>query len=127
MSIQATIEVQCAGRMAESVHQDLARLYSKYMPSFFDDLHDPVLHWSSPSPLSRLMGVKAGTPLSTVTFKVTNFDCKAIEEFASVLSSDSVTASWGNRSETVDIEPRRDLVEELLKDLSDNPGGRVRR
>lgn len=132
MSIHATIEVQCAGRMAESVHLDLTSLKSKHSHSFFDSLHDPVLARSPRGPLARLTGAAAGIPSSSVAFQVTNFDRRAIDEFASILASDGVTGitaevTWGDRTETVSIDPRKDTIEELLKDLSDNPGRRARR
>lgn len=132
MVIQATITVSCVGRMAESLHQDLAPLKRKYRKTFFDDLGEPVMHRGGVGPFARLMGMGARVDSSSITFKVYNFDRRAIDEFASILASDGVTGitaevTWGDRAETVSIDPRKDIIEELLKDLSDNPGRRARR
>lgn len=132
MGIHATITVSCVGRMAESLHQDLAPLRAKHSKTFFDDLGEPVMHRGGVGPFARLMGMSARVDSSSVTFKVYNFHRDAIEEFADVLSSDYVNGVfadvfWGSRHESVNIGSRKDIIEGLFKDLSDNPGRRAQR
>lgn len=128
MAIQSVITVKCVGVMAQHLHVLLTGLKQKHAQTFFDYLQEPVIHMSSPTPLSKMMRLSPTAESSSVRFIIEGLPASFIPELTSILTEEcvrsiDVSIISGQQEKTTSIDPQQFLVEELLKEISTKEKG----